>query len=718
MAHDPTSNDSDSTHGMAFATAGDPIAANAKRKSRRKIDLSESDAALIDRTRAQIRELVDEVRRLGQTDCSLAEFNEGMLTRVVMALASVGGAVWIRQPNKEAIELQCHVNLKQTALGDNQHARKMHGKLVERVFEAAQPTMIPPSTRNGDVESGGNPTEHLLIFSPVIVDGQAVATVEIFQRPGAGPATQRGYQKFLSQVCDIAAEFLSRSRMRTFEQQQQTWKQMERFVHQIHRKLDVNDTIYAIANEGRRLIECDRVSVATMHGSRCVVKTVSGLDAIERRSEQVKTLGRLATTVVRSGKPLWYVGDDKNLAPKIEKRVQEHVAKSHTRMTAVIPLLQVASAVDDDDPFARANPAGNEKPVGALIVELLNDATVSNTLKERTELVAAHAQTALSNSIDHQSIFLMPLWKAIGTLALQFQGRRLIRTAIASCLVAAGLAFLCLYPYSFSLGASGNLVPERQHEIYAHIDGILTDIKVSNTGDSIVEKDQIVATMTSSTLDLKIGNIEGQIAQAKNELRIAETGKTTGKDAEEIAAYAFQFERAKQEIANLENELAIQKKDRELLDVRAPIAGQVVNWQVRQNLLGRPVRFGQHLMTIVPHDTQWLIELEMPERRLAHLSRAMENSDEHLKVSFGLLSWPGKEFEGELISVDQKLDVYSDEGNAALMRVRFPNDAIPEELLKSGTRVTGKVHCGSRSVGYAMFYELIETVQSKWQFWF
>ena len=159
-------------------------------------------------------------------------------------------------------------------------------------------------------------------------------------------------------------------------------------------------------------------------------------------------------------------------------------------------------------------------------------------------------------------------------------------------------------------------------------------------------------------------------------------------------------------------------KDRELLKVRAPAAGQVVNWQVRQNLLRRPVRFGQHLMTIVPPDTQWLIELEMPERRLAHLAKAMAESDQKLKVTFALLSWPGKEFEGELISVDQKLDVYSDEGNAALVRVVFPNDVMPEELLKAGTRVTGKVSCGTEPIGYAMFYELIETVKSKWQFWF
>jgi multidrug efflux pump subunit AcrA (membrane-fusion protein) len=218
-------------------------------------------------------------------------------------------------------------------------------------------------------------------------------------------------------------------------------------------------------------------------------------------------------------------------------------------------------------------------------------------------------------------------------------------------------------------------------------------------------------------LELRIGDIQGRIRQAKSEFQIAETGKSTG-DPEERSAYSYQAARASQQIENLQKELAVQLEDRELLQVRAPIAGRVVNWQVRQNLLRRPVRFGNHLMTIVPPDTEWLIELEMPERRLAHLSRAMENSSEMLKVTFALVSWPGKEFEGELVSVDKKLDVYSDEGNAALVRVSFLNDEVPQELLRSGTRVTGKVQCGTRSIGFAMFYELIETAKSKWQFWF
>jgi len=152
--------------------------------------------------------------------------------------------------------------------------------------------------------------------------------------------------------------------------------------------------------------------------------------------------------------------------------------------------------------------------------------------------------------------------------------------------------------------------------------------------------------------------------------------------------------------------------------VIAPGDGMVVSWNAKQNLLNRPVKLGQNLMTIVPPNAVWQVELEMPERRLAHLFEALESSEQPLRVTFGLMSNPGKEFEGTLISVDRKLDVYSDDGNAALVRVAFDNQKIDFALLRSETRVTAKIHCGERSIGYVMFHELIETVQSKLIFWF
>ena len=123
-------------------------------------------------------------------------------------------------------------------------------------------------------------------------------------------------------------------------------------------------------------------------------------------------------------------------------------------------------------------------------------------------------------------------------------------------------------------------------------------------------------------------------------------------------------------------------------------------------------------MTVVAPDTKWQIQLEMPEKRISHLLKAQRESDTPLKVTFGLVSNPGTEYVGELVDIDTKLDVYSDEGNAALVIVAFPNKDIDLDLLRAQTRVTAKVHCGTRSIGYVMFHELIETVQSSFMFWF
>ena len=720
MTHDPTTNDSDPVKHMAFPPQGTSVAdSRGQRPSRRRVNLSDADAALVDKTRSQIRELVQEVHQLANEAATEDEFYEGFLTRIVTALASVGGAIWTHDPRSKSIDLKNHINLKQTSLNENPVAQETHSNLIRKVCDRNEATTIPPDTASTSSNQAGNPTDFLLVIAPIKVDGETVGLVEIFQRPGAGPSTQRGYLRFLLQMCEVASEFQANLRMRSYQQKERMWGQLEKFVHLIHRKLDVNEAVYAIANEGRRLIECDRVSVGLMQGRRCQIKVVSGLDAIERRSEQVKTLNRLVTAVVQGKKPLWYEGDTENLPPRIEKRIRDHVEKSHARMVAVIPLVDSAEQRLDEDLFRESKPRAQEKPVGALVIEQLNECSVAADVKDRIELVASHAQTSLVNSIDHQSIFLMPLWRMIGKSLRQFHGDRLFRTTSVAIVVAALISFLCLFPWPFTLGANGTLVPSQQREIYAQLDGLLTEINVSNTGDTVVGEGDVLATMVSSALDMKIGDIEGQIAQAKNERRIAEAGKTSGDDVDQRETYAFQYARADQKIANLQNELNVQLRDRELLKVRAPIDGRVVNWQARQNLIRRPVRYGQHLMTIVPEDTQWLIELEMPERKLAHLTRAMDKSaGDFVKVSIALVSLPGKEFEGELLSVDQKLDVYSDEGNAALVRVRFPNDEVPAELLRSGTRVTGKVDCGTQSIGYALFYELIETVQSKWQFWF
>ena len=245
------------------------------------------------------------------------------------------------------------------------------------------------------------------------------------------------------------------------------------------------------------------------------------------------------------------------------------------------------------------------------------------------------------------------------------------------------------------------------------------EVFVSDTGDTVVQKQQVLGRMKNSDIELAISGIHGQIAEAESRIAANSQRRSSGKlELNEKTELESLIQSDKQKIISLQRELDIRVEEQQLLTITSPSAGRVVNWNVKQNLTNRPVTRGQNLMTVVPPEAVWELELEMPERRMAHLFRAINDSEDKLTVTFGLVSNPGTEYTGTLISVDRKLEVYSDDGNAALVRVAFENADIVQDLLRTETRVTAKVHCGERSIGYVIFHELIETVQSKWMLWF
>ena len=255
-------------------------------------------------------------------------------------------------------------------------------------------------------------------------DLETVGLVEIFQRSEAGPSTQKGYLRFLMQMCELAGDFLKSHQLRHFSHRQTLWTQLEDFTRAVHASLDPRETAYTIANEGRRLIECDRVSVAIRKGKKCKIEAISGQDLFDKRSNTVRLLGKLATAVVASGDAVWYTGDTRDLPPQVEDAVQEYVDEAHSKTVAVLPLGRPAPA-EEDDPKKRVEP---EAPIGALIVEQIEDSRVAGSLVQRADVVCRHSSTALANALEHQNLFLMPVWRALGKTRWVLQARTLPKT--------------------------------------------------------------------------------------------------------------------------------------------------------------------------------------------------------------------------------------------------------------------------------------------------
>lgn len=670
-------------------------------------DMGTIDPVLIQQTKHEIRTLVSEITQLCQADIPLAEFYEEYLRRVVSALASHGGAVWSMRDDS-SLQLDYQVNLPKAELVDDEASRHRHGRLLQNVIKSGQPTLVPPQSGSTDGEEAGNATDFLLILACLRVDQETIGVVEIFQRAGGGPTTQRGYLRFLVQMCEHASDFLKNRRLRHLGDRQSLWEQLEGFISAAHHGLDSKATAYTIVNESRRLIQCDRVSIALRKGKHLVIEAVSGLDTIDRRAAEVQQLGRLATIVAAANRPLWYTGNNRDLPPQIDEPLHAYVDQAHAKMLAVVPLYPPMTE-DEAEKSTRTQEA-----IGALIVEELASSRIDNGLSERVEIVATHSASALANAIEHESLFLMPVWRAIGKAKWIVQARTLPKTmAIAAGVIALVLS-LVLIPTDFDLAAKGKLQPAVRREIFAHLDGVVIDVPVQH--EQAVRAGDVLARMSNNKLEVEIANLVGRKRTTQERIRSLTRAQydqqLTIEQRNKVGGELLELSQAEESI---DRELALLHEQQERLVLRSEMDGQVVTWSVGDVLLRRPVQRGQILMTVVDPSGDWELELNMPERRMGHLLQAVEAGEQMPTVTFMLASHPGEEFAGRVTEIHRVAEVRGEDGNTVLLRVAVDKSELPE--LRSETTVTARVKCGRRSIGFVVFHELIETIHTKILFW-
>ena len=337
--------------------------------------------------------------------------------------------VWTAGENNQ-LALQYQMNLQHTGLLESETKQQQHSRLLYKVLNnpevvAGNGLIIPPHSGFGE-EDAANATGCLLVFGPLRTDLEMVGLVEVFARPDVAIEIQQGYLRFLLQMCELATDFLKSHQLRHFSDRQVLWARLEDFTRGVHSSLDPMEAAYTIANEARRLIECDRVSVALRKGNRCTIEAVSGQDVFDKRSNTVRLLGRLASAVVATGEPVWYAGDTRDLAPQVEEAVQEYVDDAHSKMIAVLPLGRPKPDHEADE----EDKDHIEEPVGALIVEQIEDNRVAPAMAQRIDVVCKHSSIALANAMEHQNLFLMPVWRAIGKSRFLVQARTLPKTVL------------------------------------------------------------------------------------------------------------------------------------------------------------------------------------------------------------------------------------------------------------------------------------------------
>jgi multidrug efflux pump subunit AcrA (membrane-fusion protein) len=579
------------------------------------------DPQLIEQTKQQIRSLVGEISQLTKTEISPEEFYSEFLTRVVSALAAVGGVVWTANQDGQ-LALQYQINLQETRLREQEEAQAQHGRLLYKVFSSGEGTLVPPHSGAEDDQQAGNPTDFLLVFGLLKTDLETVGVVEIFQRSDAAASAQKGYLRFLGQMCELAADFLKSHQLRHFSDRQSLWTQLEDFTRMVYASLDPRETAYTIANEGRRLIECDRLSVAIRRGKRCKIEAISGQDVFDKRSNVVRLLGKLATAVTATGDAVWYTGDTQDLAPQVEKAVEEYVDEAHSKTVAILPLKRPGPP-EEEDPAKRTKPA---EPIGALIVEQIEDSRVQASMIQRVEVVSRHSSTALANAMEHQNLFLMPLWRTLGKTRWVLQARTLPKTLSISAAVLAVILFFCLCPWDFNMESKGTLEPIDRRDVFVNTENSVVDELKVDHGDQ-VRADQLLVQLHSTKLENETTIVQGELSSTKQAIAsrqrdLQEEGKLSTEVRSRLRGEKAELE-AKRD--SLELQLDLCKKNEKELSIMSPISGQVVTWDLRNRLPNRrPVQRGQVLMRVADPSGPWQLELHMPENRMGHVAEAQK----------------------------------------------------------------------------------------------
>jgi len=663
------------------------------------------DPQLLEQTKQQIRSLVAEIAQISKSSVTPLEFYSEFLNRVVQALAAAGGAVWTPGEGG-ALQLEYQINLQQTRLAESREDQIRHQRLLHQVMNQGEGMLVAPHSGAGEDEGAGNPTDFLLVLSPLKADQETRGVVEVFQRAGTRPTTQRGYLRFLLQMCELASDFLKTRELRHFTDRQQLWSQLEQFTRSAHLSLDPHETAFTIANEGRRLIECDRVSVAIRRGRKCKIEAISGQDTFDKRSNVVTLLNHLTTAVAATGEPMWYTGDTSNMAPQVEDAVQAYVDESHSKTVAVLPLKRPAEPGELEE-------RDDRETIGVLVVEQIENARPREGMLQRVEVVTDHSSAALSNSLAHHDLFLMPLWKTLGKSRVVVEARHLPKTISVLIAVVGVLAALFLIPADFDLEGRGVLQPVIRRDVFAGIDGDVTSVEVDH-GDMVTEG-QVLARMRNTDLEVGIRDLLGQLQETEerlDSLRYLTLQSNSRVDTQQRDQAAAEIQSLEQKRKALQNELELSREKKKKLDVTSPINGQIVTWDVYDNLIFRPVQRGQVMMQVADASKDWELEVYMPEDRMGHIAQAQSEFGADLPVKFILATDPAVEYKGRVKDAHLSAEVRGEEGNTVLIRVAFDKTQLPPSP-RPGAGVQAQVHCGRASIGYVWFHDLVAFVQAR-----
>lgn len=488
-------------------------------------------------------------------------------------------------------------------------------------------------------------------------------------------------------------------------------EKFSQYVRSLHKSIDKRLTCANIANETRRLLDCDRVTVVLWNRGSFRTFAISGQPSVNQRSSTVYLLEKLSQQILKSENPFWYP-DDQELAPQIKSILDEYLGISATRSLVIHPIREKVSELVED-------PESNEKKdnpiIGGIIYEHCNEQWDAAAMAPRLEFVTHHVGDALRNAKKHHDIFLYPLWNLLSKSRVLTAPRVLPKTLLVLGAILLTVLTLAFWQVPFYVSAKGVLVPQNRKWVFPQTTGEVTSVVVDHGTE--VSEDQVLVHLKSEELELRVQDVSGRIETLEQRKSAIERAKFESAGIPGQSTSSENIKSLVAEIDSLKTQLALLEEMKSKLQIKSPMDGQVITWDVRQKLEGRTVQPQQILLEVADPNGPWQIELDVDDRRVGHLLRSMPNGDEKLRVVFTLAADPNRTYEGHVIEVANAMRLSADNEQMIRVRVEIDEDAI--ELKQAKTGVSAKIYCGYKtSIGYLWLHDIPETFRQYVLFYF
>ncbi len=627
--------------------------------------------------------LLDDLTDLAQTEPHSGAFFQSMLNAAVGATHAVAGAIWsVVEVN---YRLEKELGLVQLGIGTDDQLQAIH---EEALACASQPPSQEGSSsvvkRSYEGKAyrffGCKDQNAAYLVIELVHDANSIAAID-----------ESSVARLMAALSEIAKDFRNSQLLERLRKEDSLWADFKETLPKLHASIQLEETSYRIANEGRTFLHCDRLSVARVDRGKISILAVSGVSSIESRSKQVRALESFVGVISRMGESFRYPSNTTE-GPEVSEVLQAYLDEARTEQVWILLMRDRMPATETR--------GSDVRPIcGALVIEIF-DSKETPLFVERGELLLEHASIAFANAIAYSQMPLRRLGESLqGYAALYRRVYAKLILGFVATLIALGLALTV--PSELNIEARGTIQPVALRHLYAPASGEVVNIQIAHQSE--VQSGSLLMEIRSRELELRKEELLTLHASAQEKLRAIEVSRLQNRkinplESISIGELSANESELREVVASQKEQLSVLNAMLASLQLKSPIDGRVISWDQTETLDHRPVQIGQKLISIAALEGDGRLQLRVLDEDIRHVVNAQKKIAEDLSVTFSLASDPGVKRTARVTQIGTTVESLTDQGPT--LRLDALVDAREMGNVRPGATATARIHCGKTCIGY------------------